>query len=79
MRGCREIAHEFARREEAMVMTSDAVRHELARIEALIEVLRNIPIADADFEDLNWLKEQWAYLGALLGHVRQGGVNRSGV
>jgi hypothetical protein len=39
--------------EEAMVVTSDAVRHELARIEVLIEVLRNsVPIADDDFQDL---------------------------
>lgn len=50
-----------------MVMTSEAVRHELHRIDALIEALRNsYPIAGDDIEDLYWLKEQRTYLSALL-------------
>lgn len=50
-----------------MVLTSDAVRHELSRIEALIAVLGNgAPIGDDDVEDLHWLTEQRIYLHALL-------------
>jgi hypothetical protein len=51
----------------AMVMTSDVVRHELSRIEALIAVLGNgAAISDDDVEDLYWLTEQQIYLRALL-------------
>lgn len=52
---------------KGMVMTSDAIRRELYRIEALIEALRNsFPIAGDDIEDLCWLQEQRRHLGALL-------------
>lgn len=50
-----------------MVMTSDAVRHELSRIEALIE-LNSAATAN------DWLEEQRTYLRALLSARRaQGG------
>jgi hypothetical protein len=50
-----------------MVMTSDAVRHELSRIEALIEAIRNsFPAAEEDIDDLRWLSEQRTFLRAVL-------------
>jgi len=48
-------------------MTSDAVRHELSRIAALIEVLEcSYPTPEDEVEDIRWLKEQRRHLGALL-------------
>ena len=50
-----------------MVMTSDAVRHDLAKIEALIALLGwTSPHDSEDFGDFNWLIEQRACLRAIL-------------
>jgi len=44
-------------------MTSDAVRHELSRIKALVDALRSsFPVADEDIDDIRWLREQRRYL-----------------
>lgn len=50
-----------------MVMTSDAVRNDLARIETLIAMLRaSYPDADDMIDDLYWLAEQKKQLQTLL-------------
>ncbi|HUK61298.1 MAG TPA: hypothetical protein VLV50_18855 [Stellaceae bacterium] len=58
-----------------MMMTSDAVRHELSRINAVIEALgSSYPASEDDFEDICWLKEQRRCLSALLAvrHAQRG-------
>jgi hypothetical protein len=54
-----------------MVMTSDTARHELSRIETLIDLMRNsLPASEDDIEDIRWLNEQRTYLRALLASRR---------
>jgi hypothetical protein len=48
-----------------MVMTSDMVRHDLRRIEALIAALKS-SYGDEDREDFYWLDAQRLYLRSLL-------------
>lgn len=48
-----------------MVMTSEMVRHDLGRIEALIAALKS-SYGDDDREDLYWLDAQRLYLRSLL-------------
>lgn len=55
-----------------MVMTSELVRHDIERIEALIAALGASYPADADdLNDLAWLKERRIHLLALLASRRQ--------
>jgi hypothetical protein len=63
-----EVAFELTPVEsKAMIMTSEAVRHERKRIDALIDALeRSYPTATEDVEDISWLKEQRKYFCALL-------------
>ncbi len=50
-----------------MIMTSDAIRHDIARIDALIAALSNsYPIAEEDHDDLCWLARERDHLRRLL-------------
>ncbi len=50
-----------------MIATSDALRHELRRIDALLDALRNGgEAAGDDVEDFGWLTEQRIRVGSLL-------------
>jgi hypothetical protein len=50
-----------------MIMTSDAVRRDIARIDALIAALSGSdPISEEDHDDLRWLKREGDCLRRLL-------------
>lgn len=54
-----------------MVMTLNAIRYDLARIEALIAALTGgSPFDNGDWEDLLWLRQRRAVLQALLASRR---------